>query len=204
MEIPPEKARNIVSRLTLVAMGYIYSLMALIPNGSAIYLLLRQCQLSYLWGMSMFVACTFAVFAIAEIRLKSGETGLALILGAPSTRADDLLPGAGGMGWYLFLSIVALWGGLLAHARRYEDGAQPKSVLWTLVIDIAGAGLVTMGVYSIAIWAGASQLMSVGLAGILGHNGVRLLTVFEDEITQTTRVLFSSLRARLGQARGKE
>lgn len=200
MEIPTQHcARNIGSRLMLVGVGYVYSLTALIPNGSAIYLLLRQFQLSYLWGMSMFMACTFAVFVIADVRLKSGETGLALILGAPSTRAEDFLPGVGGMGWYLFLSIVALWGGLLAHARRYEDGQRPKSVAWTLVVDICGAGLVTVAVYAISIWAGASQFMSVALAGILGHNGVRLLTVFEDEITLTVRSVFASLRHRLGK-----
>lgn len=114
METPPEtdsQQRNVISRLTLVGCGYAYGLAALIPNGTAIYAVLLKFQMGYVWGMSMLLACTVAVWTISGGALRPGDTGLGLIFGATSAKADEMFAPSGGMGWYVFLTVVALCGG---------------------------------------------------------------------------------------------
>jgi peptidoglycan/LPS O-acetylase OafA/YrhL len=80
---------------------------------------------------------------------------------------------------YTWVLVLSLWGGLVAHVRKYAENNVPANRIAAFIVDIAGSGLVGILVFFGCESVGVTGPAAVLAVGVSGHMGVKALFALE-------------------------
>jgi NhaP-type Na+/H+ and K+/H+ antiporter len=81
---------------------------------------------------------------------------------------------------YLWVMVLAAWGGIASYIRRVRSGAAEKFSFMELIGEIVISGFTGVLTFWLCELAGFPGLLTAAFVGISGHMGSRAIALMED------------------------
>lgn len=81
---------------------------------------------------------------------------------------------------YLWVMVLAAWGGIASYIRRVKSGTAEKFSVMELIGEIVISGFTGVLTFWLCELAGFPGLLTAAFVGISGHMGSRAIALMED------------------------